>query len=142
MASDKFKKHMGRPVQFSLTNENKDTDIFEFKPLNVDEFTQLMILADKFKDAESKNKVAEPSDAKGLMKLYVDIVMRSYPELKRDEAELFVVANFGAFTDLIQKLAPSTIDDNQKNALEKIKNMQKAKGITPEKVKEANKVQQ
>lgn len=129
MASEKFKKHMGRPVQFPITGEDdngeKVTDIFEFRPLNVEEFTTLMVLGDKFKDADKTGKNITREDADELMKLYVSIVKRSFPEEEDNDVENFVVHNFALLPDLMKKLSPSNLDEKQKKGLDKIRELQK-----------------
>jgi len=125
---DKFQKHCNQPVIIKLKQKDGDEeDEFKFKPLNVQQFSTMMVVGDNINKATEKNEGVSPSDAKAMMNLYVDIVKTSYPDLDDDTVENFVVSNFENFGDIVTQLAPSDMDPRKAEALKKLKKMQMEK---------------
>lgn len=120
---EKFRKHVNEKVKVKLKAKDGTEDEFEFKPLNINQFTQMMILGERMSKVEQEGIDAEA--AKEMMKLYVDIVKSSYPDLDDETAGSFVVAHFEDLSDLMLKLSPTNVDEKKLNTLKKIKELQK-----------------
>ena len=116
MDIEKFKKHINKGIKVKLKASDGTEDEFEFKPLNVEQFSTMMILGNKL------NKNPDKENIKELMNLYVDIVKTSYPEIEQPIAEQFVVSNFTEFANLMVKLAPQNIDEKEAELLRKMQN--------------------
>jgi hypothetical protein len=59
MSSEKFMKHMNQPIVVKFKDNEGNEDEFKFKPLNVFQFTTLMVLGEKMEKLGTKN---EPLD--------------------------------------------------------------------------------
>lgn len=112
----RFRNHINAPVKVKFGD-----DEFEFKPLNVKQFSTLMLISDKL---DNKKADLTIEDTNSFIGLFVDILKTSYPELEQEIAEQFVVSNFIEFQEVISKLVPKT-DQTKVDALKKIKSLQK-----------------
>ena len=128
---EKFNKHCNKSITVKLKNKEGEEDEFEFKPLNVLQFSTMMVVGDNINKSTDKKESVNPADAKELMTLYADIVHTSYPELPLDIVDNFVVTNFESFGNIIEKLIPNDVDKKKVDTLKRIKEMQLKK---PEKV--------
>jgi len=127
---EKFKKHINKSVKVVLKNKDGEEDEFEFKPLNVEQFTTLMVLGDKINKTGDSSDL-DPAYAKDLMNLYVDIIKFSYPDLDNETAGQFVVSNFQELSDIMEKLSPEKMDDKKLETLKRIKEMQINNQVQP-----------
>jgi len=126
MSVEKFKKHINKPVKIMLNDQEGNDDEFEFQPLNVKQFSTMMILGDRISKTTNSDGTQKDGammnieDTKDMMDLYVDVVMTSYPELEKSIAEQFVVANFADFSDIMVKLSPEKIDPRKADLMKKM----------------------
>ena len=131
-ALEKFNRHIGKPVKVELENEDGEKDTFELKPLNIEQYVRMMMMAKRinredFKkegmtDEEAGKKMFEnmnKEDIQEMMDIYIDIVKKSYPELDNDTASRFVATNLDKLSNLMDKLVPS-VDSERARKLKEL----------------------
>ena len=119
---EKFKRHIGRSVKFKVKNEEGIEDEFELKPFSVEQFTEFLLIS------EELNKNPNQVMVKELFSLYVSIIKHSYPNIDEELAEQFVINNFVEIVDVLEKLTPAKMSDEQRKKLqEKIDKMKNAR---------------
>lgn len=115
---EKFKRHLGKPVKFVLTNEEGEEDEFSIKPLNMEQYATMIYLSSKFKEGLVIDKEA----AKEFTDLMYDILKNSYPEIDSATLKQFVPANFNQLSEQIPKILPGTLTEEEKKSIrEKLK---------------------
>ena len=120
---EKFKRHIGRPIEFKLDKEDGTSDVFQLKPLSVELFTEFMLISEEL---NKKGGEMNPATIKDLFDLYVKILINSYPDLDQETAEGFMLNNFVELVDVFNKLMPTKVSDQQKKAIkEKLELMKK-----------------
>ena len=97
---EKFRRHLAKPVKFTLPGENGTEDEFEFKPMNVEMFTEFMAIS------EQMDKKPTTDMAKEMFKIYIKIICNSYPEISEEDAANFLMNNFEKLIGLFEKLMP------------------------------------
>lgn len=126
---EKFKRHIGTKVKFSITSKSGEVDDFELNPLDTEQFAELMVLSEKVADAkgnlpeEDKKKLVST-----LLGLYVNILRSSYPDLDEVTANAFVTRNYFQFIDVLDEMMPANATEDQRKKLKaKIEMMQNAR---------------
>lgn len=124
---EKIKRHLARPVPIKLKNPDGEEDIFEFRPLDIEQQAILMEISKRMQSREKivVNDVEIPSvnkeDMKEMLDLICDIVRNSISGLDEKTLSDFVNTNFDQLYDKIGDLTPQV---NNKSALDKIKKIQ------------------
>lgn len=113
--NEQFRKHMNQPVDIVIGE-----DTFKFKPLNVFQFTSLMIISDKVEKNKKDGEQMGEDTIKAMIALFKDIVKGSYPDLEDEEVDGFVVSNFERMGDILTKLSPSGVDERKANTFKSI----------------------
>jgi hypothetical protein len=109
---EKFKRHMARPVDVEIENNDGEKDTFHFVPLSIEQFTEFMILSEKIDKAiraapeKDKKTIEQQEGVKLMFELYVRVVRSSYPEISEDDATSFVISNFTELMDSLSSLIP------------------------------------
>jgi len=110
---EKFKRHIGRPIPFKVTNDDNVEDEFEFKPLTIEQFAEFVLISEELD--KNPNKIM----AKELLEFYKSIVKYSYPEVPDDVIDSFIVRNFAELVSLLEKMVPMKMNDEQKQKIQK-----------------------
>jgi len=131
---EKLKKHLGRPIPISITNPDGVTDVFYFKPLNVEQQAILMELSNqiqsrgkKIVEIEEKGKkvkkeipIVNKEDMKEMFGLIKDVVKDSIKDIDEETLNDFCNTNFEQLSDALFKLMP----ENQNKDIDLIKKRQ------------------
>lgn len=121
----KFRRHANKPYKMYMKCEDGTNELFEFKPIDVNDFVTMMLISEKIESGSFGKDMIED-----LFDIYRNIITKSYPEMK-EETELvdsFIIANFKEFMSLIDKLSPEELDeDKKKKLMDRIKQMQQNK---------------
>jgi len=117
---DKLKKHLGRPIPISITNFDGITDIFYFKPLNIEQQALLMEVSKSIQDRDKieveieedgkKVKKQVPNvkseDMKEMLGIIKDVVKCSMGDIDENTLNDFCNTNFEQLSDALFKLMP------------------------------------
>lgn len=115
---EKVKRHLGRPIPLSLTNEDGDSDVFYFKSLNIEQQSILMELSRKIKSKEmielEGKKVPDinKEDMKDMFDLVLDICRVSMEGLDEPTLLDFANNNFEQISNKIDTLIPNQSKTN------------------------------
>ena len=107
---EKFKRHMGKPVRLKLGEDD-----FEFSPMKIGEFRDIMVAAKKIsREGVSEDAYGEAIDS--IFSIWIKIIKRSYPELKDDEIERFIISNMNSLVNMTIEMAgvENPVDDAKK----------------------------
>lgn len=124
---EKVKRHLAKPIPIVLKDSEGNEDIFNFKPLNIE---QQAILLELNKRISSREKVTldgvempnmSKEDLIELKGTFIDIVMNSMPEVDKESASAFVDVHFPELCEAIERLIPTSTD---KSAIEKLRKRQ------------------
>lgn len=134
---EKLKKHLGRPIPISITNSDEVTDVFYFKPLNIEQQALLMEVSKSIQDREKveveieengkKLKKSVPNvkkeDMKEMLEIMKDVVKCSLSFEGIDETTLndFCNTNFEQLSDALFKLMPENKSKKDIELLKKAK---------------------
>ncbi len=123
---EKIKRHLAKPIQITLKNETGQEDIFDFKPLNVEQQAILMEISKRINDRK-KIKIdgvevpdVNKEDMTSMYELILDIARGSLGEIDEQTLVNFVNNNFNQLSDKLEILVPKS----GSSALEKIKKKQ------------------
>jgi hypothetical protein len=116
---EKFRRHIARPVNFSIANEDGTADEFEFKPISVELFTEFMLISEKLDQGKEEDPETQRMMVKELLGIYVKIVRESYPDLDEETARSFVMSNFVDVVETLQKIMPVKVSQEQQDQLKK-----------------------
>lgn len=139
-----IKKHISKPVPFTLKCDDGTEDVINLKPISVAQQTQLLFIHKKFKkldlstEGDIEDKIMKVND-KDMTEVtieafdfFVVLLMKSMPELVKEVAEDFVSSNFDSLMEFIPNLVPKTKSQSKldliKQAQEEQKNAQEVKG--------------
>jgi uncharacterized protein YaaW (UPF0174 family) len=109
---EKFKRHIGRPVQITL-----DGEMFEIKRFNFEQTAAFLYLSGKFEKKESKELSKE--DLNELMNLLLSIIRNSYPKLDEETAKEFVANNYLELMESLPKILPTAISAESAELMKK-----------------------
>jgi len=119
-ALEKIRRHTGKPVKFSVKNDDGTEDEFELKPMSTELFTEFMIVSEKL-DGLQKQKLPQEDQQRimitELFGIYKKILIESYPGLTEEEATSFIITNFQVIAETLTKLMPVKVSDEQRNKL-------------------------
>jgi len=118
---DKFRRHMAKPIKFTVENDGLK-DEFELKPLSIELFSEFMLISERLETEPENEMMGE------LIDLYIKILQNTYPGLEKEIAYNFMVLNMNEFTEALQKLMPTKLNEKQQELLKKkMKELQDAK---------------
>lgn len=128
---EKLKRHLGRPVPISITNQEGVTDTFYLKPLTI---TQQAILMELGKtiigrgeveiEIEEDGKIIKKKvpnttkeDMNEMFELIKDIVRNSIKGLDEETLEEFCNNNFERLSESLEKLSPENKNKKELDTL-------------------------
>ncbi|MEK6878419.1 MAG: hypothetical protein AABY22_02365 [Nanoarchaeota archaeon] len=106
---EKFNRHINKPIKVRLKNADGE-DEFEFKPINFEQFGQILFIAGKSKGQEFDISKLDKEDIDLFLNLFFDIVKNSYPDLENEVIKNFVISNLASLNDILEKLMPTFED--------------------------------
>lgn len=107
---EKMKRHLGRPIPIPLKNEDGVSDIFYFKPLNIEQQAILMELSKKM---DSRDKLefkgkqvpdVTKEDMEGMFELVLDVCRSSFEGADENTLNDFANNNFEQISKNLDKL--------------------------------------
>lgn len=130
---EKIKRHIGRPIPISITNQDGASDIFYFKPLNISQQALLMEVSKSIKEhgemeieVEEEGKMVKKmvpnvtkEDMEGMFDVILDVVKVSIPEITDDDAKDFCNSNFEQLSEALSKLTPENKSKKDVDSLKK-----------------------
>ena len=129
----RLQAYIGR-YQIQLEDDKGNTEVFNLKPLRMRDMIKVMDSMEDHTLKELKEKDPEEYETQTLNKFMmnigevaVDTLMRSFPDLTKDEAEACVLKNMQAFMDMIFKQVNSTMKSDDKRQASKLRHAGKIK---------------
>ncbi len=108
---EKFRRHIGKPIPFKITNQDGEEDEFQIYPLNVEEFGELMTVS------QNLEKNVDKETSKELIESYKKIFKRSYQDIDDETLRNFIVNNLNEVSKAIQKMMPEASEEDRKKAM-------------------------
>ena len=110
---EKVKRHLGKPIQLTLKNEDGTEDVFYLKSLNIGQQAILMELTKriqqrpkiKINDVETLELTKE--DITEMFNLMLDIVKNSFGDISEEMAIEFTNINFDQLFNKLEELIPN-----------------------------------
>jgi len=132
---EKLKQHLGRKVPISITNSDGVTDVFYFKPLNIEQQALLMEVSKTIQERkkvevevdEDGKKVkkqvpdVKAEDMKEMLDIIIDVVKGSLEGIDENTLNDFCNTNFEQLSDALFKLMPENKSQKDIELLKKTK---------------------
>jgi hypothetical protein len=129
---EKVRRHLGKKVEFRVTNENQEKDSFYFNPISYEMYLEFSAMANTFKEDDHS-----PEAMKASFDFMKKIVLESYPDWPEEIAKQFVADHLDGMMTVLEQLLPATMKDvkdmkTMQRKLNQMRNMQNASNPSPE----------